>query len=234
MTTPETITSEIQKLNPSAIIELYELDLQELGGDLLRFHNGTNELYGSVVWNGDTYEKYPILVSGFEFNTNRMPTPKMQVGNTAGVVTAYMMLYNDLIGAKLTRIRTLAKYLDAVNFTSGVNPEADPTAVFPRDIYFIDRLVVERKDIVEFELAAAMDLQGVFIPRRQIIQNLCAWIYRSAECGYTGTSYFDSNDVPVTSSTQDKCGKRLSSCQARFGESAELPYGGFPGAGLLE
>src|SRR6185436_7754424 len=34
--------------------------------------------------------------------------------------------------------------------------------------------------------------------------------------------------------TQEKCGKRLSSCKLRFGENAELPFGGFPGAGLIK
>ena len=33
------------------------------------------------------------------------------------------------------------------------------------------------------------------------------------------------------SQLQDVCGKRLSSCKARFGENAELPFGSFPGVG---
>jgi len=37
----------------------------------------------------------------------------------------------------------------------------------------------------------------------------------------------------VGGSGQDVCGKRLSSCQARFGQHAELSFGGFPAAGLI-
>ena len=70
------------------------------------------------------------------------------------------------------------------------------------------------------------------LPRRYIVQNVCTWRYRGGECGYTGTSYFDANDAPVGSSALDVCGKRLSSCQARFGTNNPLPYGGFPAAGL--
>lgn len=114
------------------------------------------------------------------------------------------------------------------------NPTADPTAEYPRDIYYIDRRSAETRDYVEFELASATDLAGVRLPRRQIVQNCCSWRYRGAECGYTGTSYFNINDVAVGSLSLDVCGKRLSSCRARFGSNAELPYGGFPAAGLVK
>ena len=87
--------------------------------------------------------------------------------------------------------------------------------------------------MVEFELAASFDLEGVTLPRRQIVQNVCPWRYRGSECGYTGTAYLDANDQAVASSSLDVCGKRLSSCKARFGQNAELPFGGFPAAGLI-
>jgi lambda family phage minor tail protein L len=157
----------------------------------------------------------------------------MRVSNVIGIITALVLAYDDLLGAKVTRKRTMSKYLDAVNFTGGVNPDADPDAEFPDDIYFIEHKVNENKYMVEFELSASFDVQGVKLPRRQIIQNICPWKYRGAECGYTGTNYFDSNDVAVGSSSLDVCGKRLTSCEARFGTNAELPYGGFPAAGLV-
>ena len=68
-------------------------------------------------------------------------------------------------------------------------------------------------------------------PKRQCIQNICQWVYRSTECGYTGTNYWTANDEAVTSASSDRCGKRLSSCKLRFGATAELPYGSFPGIG---
>ena len=86
---------------------------------------------------------------------------------------------------------------------------------------------------MEFELAAVFDLAGVRAPKRQCIANLCPWTYRSAECGYTGTNYFDAADQPVLSAAGDVCGKRLNSCHLRFGQNAELPFGGFPGVGTF-
>lgn len=235
MTTPETITSELQKLQPSAIIELYQLDATPFGGDIYYFHAGTNNLTGNVVWQGDTYTAFPIQISGFEFNgKGQIPRPTMRVANVTSIITTLVLAYDDLLGAKVTRKRTMAKYLDAVNFDGGVNPNADSTAEFPDDIYFIERKITENKQVVEFELASSFDVQGVQLPRRQIIQNICPWKYRGAECGYAGTSYFDINDISVETLSADVCGKRLSSCEARFGANNELPYGGFPAAGLLK
>ena len=228
-----TIETDVQKLEPGAIVELFELDLTPFGGDLLRFHAGTNALLANVTWNANVYTRFPVAASGFEFTgQGQAPRPKLMVSNIAGAVTALVLQYEDLVGAKVTRRRTLVKYLDAVNFASG-NPSADPSAEFPADIFFIDRKSVETSEIVEFELAPAMDITGVMLPRRQIIQNICPWRYRGSECGYTGTSYFDVTDVPVGSAGLDVCGKRLTSCKLRFGQYAELPFGGFPVAGLF-
>jgi lambda family phage minor tail protein L len=230
----EDLSSEVQKLAPSAIVELFEVDTTSLGGELIRFHAGTNGLMQRIVWQGNEYEPFPVKVSGFELSANgQLPRPKLMVANVTGIITTLVLQYQDLIGAKVTRKRTLAKYLDAVNFPGSVNPTADPDAAFPNDSYFIDRKSTETRDAVEFELAASIDLQGVMLPRRQIIQNVCSWRYRGTECGYAGTNYFDAGDVAVANLSQDVCGKRLSSCKIRFGQTQPLPFGGFPAAGLI-
>lgn len=235
MTTPETITSELQKVAPSSIIELFQLDATPFGGEIYYFHAGTNNLTANVVWQGNTYNAFPVQITGFEFTSKgQLPRPTMAVSNVTSIITTLVMAYDDLLGAKVTRLRTMAKYLDAVNFAGGVNPTADSTAEFPRDIYFIERKVSENKQVVEFELAASFDVQGVKLPRRQIIQNICPWKYRGSECGYAGTAYFDKDDVSVGSLSLDVCGKRLSSCEARFGANNPLPFGAFPAAGLIK
>lgn len=237
------IAAEVQKLAPSAIIELFELQLvQSLHGssDLYRFHAGTNQLNGNIVWAGNSYTRYPVEADGFEYSgQGQLPRPRLRVANITGLITALLLTVNttnpgnDLGGAKVTRIRTMARFLDAVNFTGGTNPlgTPDPTAEWPREVYYIDRKATENRDVVEFELASAFDLAGVKVPRRQTISNVCQWKYRGAECGYTGTAYWDATDRPVGSLSQDVCGKRLNSCKLRFGAAAELPYGSFPGVG---
>jgi len=236
--------SELQKIAPSSIIELFELQLvTALHGSstVYRFHAGSNmNANGELVWNSNSYQRFPIEVEGFEYTgTGSLPRPKIKVSNILGTVTAILATVNgttsgnDLTGATLTRIRTMARYIDGANFTGGTNPYGtpDPTAEFPREIYKVARKSTENRQIVEFELAAAFDLVGVRAPKRQCIANICQWVYRSTECGYTGTNYFDANDVSVASSANDVCGKRLTSCKLRFGATAELPYGSFPGIG---
>lgn len=222
-----TLLAEIQSLAPSAVIELFQVDASNQGlATPLYFHAGTNALTQSIVFQGITYTPFPVEVTGFEYNgRGTLPRPTMRVSNIFSGITALLLQYQDLVGAKITRIRTLARYLDG-------QPAANPTAEFPREIYYVDRKVMENREMVEFELASALDLAGVMLPRRQIIQNTCPWVYRSAECGYTGTNYFTSADQ-ATTQANDVCGKRLSSCRVRFGQFAELPFGGFPSAGLI-
>ena len=117
----------------------------------------------------------PIQATGFAFQKGQLPRPKLTVSNALGTITAILLNVNkvtagnDLAGATVTRIRTLARYIDAVNFPGGTNPlgTPDPTAEFPKEIYKIDRKAAENRDIVEFELAAAIDMVGVRAPQRQ-------------------------------------------------------------------
>lgn len=226
-----TINADIQSLSPSALIEFFSVDLTPFGDSVYNFHAGSNGLSTNVVWQGVTYTAYPAQATGFDFSTNgQIPRPKLTLANVGGLLSVLVLAYKDCVGAKVTRKRTLVKFLDAVNFPGGVNASADPTAAISDDYFYIDQKTMETKEAIEFELTAAFDVTGVQLPRRQIIQNLCSWVYRGGECGYTGTSYFTADDAP-TSAGNDVCGKRISSCKARFGGGNQLPFGGFPGVG---
>ena len=434
-----TITSEIQSLAPSALVELFELDTTVYpDGGVFYFHAGTNKVTQPVVWQGKTYQPLPIEASGFELSSKgTLPRPRITVANVGGLFSAEVIAHDDLIGCKVTRRRTFARFLDSDNFpgfqgyglnrtaTSGwvsvpnstslqitgdlticlkvkptsfaaqasilhkatggefsvfqgtdgkvtfewgtvggngtpsqkvtstnslilnqynfivirrkvgaggsitvnvngtqtsaaptyaaavasanavvvgsgfygnylgvidklvifnravsdtdqatyladglipenqaklkfdfeqslndlsgnsnngtavgtvqyikiaeTNSEANPNQYLPDEIWYIDRKVLENRYVIQFELASAMDLNGVRLPYREVIQNACVWKYRSAECGYTGTLYFDANDKPTTVNN-DFCSKRLNGCRLRFGTGNTLPYGGFPGA----
>lgn len=230
-----TLASALQEIAPGAVVELFQLELNaaQHGVDATYyFHAGVNTIGGNVVWAGQTYQPLPVEADGFEWNgQGSLPRPKLRVANVLGTITSILVSLPDgLDGAKVTRIRTLGRYLDAVNFPGSVNPTADPQAEWPREIYYIDRKSTETRDIVEFELASAFDLAGVRAPKRQCITR-CQWKYRSVECGYTGTNYFSVLDQPVLNASQDVCGKRVDSCKLRFGQEAELPHGGYPGIG---
>lgn len=229
------IQSDIQKLNPGAIVELFQIDTSPAGDNHIYYlHNGVNELGNSLVFDGNIYTRFPIVAAEFEKTSQgTLPRPKIQIANVTGLIGALAKELGDLVGSKVTRIRTFVKYLDAVNFPGGVNPTADPNQVLDKEIWFIDRKSSENVIFVEFELTAAFDVQGVKIPRRQVVQNVCPWRYRSSECSYTGGPVADKFDNPTTDPNLDSCGKRLNSCKLRFGATAQLPFGGFPSVGLL-
>jgi lambda family phage minor tail protein L len=178
------VFSEVQKINPSAIIELFTLQLDNsLHGatTTYRFHSGSNlNANGEIVWDGNAYQRFPIEANGFAYQRGQIPRPKLVVSNALGTISAILLTVNqtttgnDLTGATVTRIRTMARFLDAVNFPGNSNPlgTPDPTAEFKRQIYVIDRKAAENREIVEFELAGAIDMAGVRAPKRQCTRAL--------------------------------------------------------------
>ena len=178
------IITDLQKINPSAVIELFTIttDLSLHGSaQTYRFHNGTSlNANGDIIWAGEQYLKFPIKVEGFAYQRGQLPRPTLTISNALGTMTAILLNVNqvttgnDLTGATFTRIRTLARYLDAVNFPDAINTlgTPDPTAEFPKEIYKIDRKASENREVVEFELAAPTDLAGVRIPGRQCTRSI--------------------------------------------------------------
>ena len=186
------VFSDIQKVNPSSIIELFKLELKEglnyaTGNPsgvttVHRFHSGSNlDAYGSIVWNSDIYLRFPVEASGFAFQRGQLPRPTITVSNMGTPSMSAVLLAantftagNDLTGAKVTRIRTMAKFLDTANFSGATNPfgTPDPDAEFPREVYYIDRKSAENRQVVQFELAAIFDMAGIRAPKRQCTRDV--------------------------------------------------------------
>ena len=277
------ITSQLQGIAPTEVIELFQLELNadQHGVNQTYYFDGGRQNDGAgVTFGGQLYTSIPMEADGFAYNgQGSLPRPTLRISNLFSTITALIAtLPNGLEGAKVTRIRTLARYIDDVNFrsetlllvteggdrlttesgdffeafSSSGNPHGTPdsTAIFPKEIYYVDRKSAENRNLIEFELASAFDLAGVRAPKRQCISR-CQWVYKSAECGYDPTvgpgktvdgvnyRFFTANDAfedeignPITEA-DDVCGKRQSSCECRFGENKELPFGGYPGIGTF-
>ncbi len=232
------VYEDVSTLAPNTIIELFELQLKnDLHGstDTYRWHNGCNaNVSGNITFASQAYTRQPIEANGFTYSAKgTLPRPTLTIGNTGGVMTTLLLLVNDetigndLGGAKVSRIRTLKKFLDG---ESG----ADPHARFPTEVWYVDRKASENRNVVVFELASEFDLPNTLVPRRQLIGNVCQWAYRSSECSYTGSNYWKADDTTASSLAEDKCGKRVSSCKLRFGANGELPFGSFPTAGRTQ
>lgn len=230
------IKTEVQKLDPSAIVSLFTLDTSSLGGPVMRFTQ-SSKAYGPVTFQGISYDPVDVEFEGLETTgLGAFPTPRITLANTNGVVQALVNTYGDLNGSYLQRIRTFARFLDG-------EPDADPTSFFGPDIYRIERKVDDNESSIEWELSTSIDQEGAMIPGRVIIKNTCMWRYRvwradlpggagydysKAQCPYTGAQAYDINDAPV-SPALDHPSRTLNCCKVRFGADQPLPFGGFPG-----
>tara|TARA_B100000242_G_scaffold155750_1_gene111327 strand:- start:576 stop:1199 length:624 start_codon:yes stop_codon:yes gene_type:complete len=191
--------SQLQNPNIDNIVELFQLELNTTMHGVSQtyyFHNGvgTNN-DANLIFDSNEYTRMPIQAEGFEYNGKQLPRPNLKISNIFGNITTILLtLPQGLEGAKVTRIRTLRRFIDDDNFAGGdilledsslllqedgsfVDLEsgqntfgtADPTARFPDEIFFIDRKSGENRAEVSFELAASFDLDGVRLPKRQVL-----------------------------------------------------------------
>ncbi|MFP2239960.1 phage minor tail protein L [Pseudescherichia vulneris] len=226
-----TILGELQSYNLDAWVELFVLEIPSQPSPIY-FCSDVNEMGQSVIWQGQMYQEYPISVSGMGVNGQDEVRPTLTLSNVTGLISGLVTSFGDLVGSRVTRKRTKVINLDAANFSNG-NSIADPNSYLPDEIYFVNQKVQENKLQAQFELTSALDFDGFQLPRRQVIANICPWVYRGGECGYAASTYFDADDNPVTTFDEDVCGKRPLSCRCRFnaeGGNNPLPFGGFPGA----
>jgi len=240
MTNPN-LARVTQSPTPGDIVSLFRLDTSLHGGGIYYFAQGA---WGSsgVTFGGQYYTPIDVEFEGFETNgTGSLPTPKMRLANSDMTIQNMINAWGDLLGSELRRVRTFSRFLDG-------QPEADPTAYFGPDVFRIERKTDENPVFVEWELSASIDQEGKMLPGRVVIRDTCLWRYRrwtgsafdytKTSCQWAGSDnvqgategpYFDFLDQPTNDPAKDACGRRLSSCQARFGSNKPLPFGGFPG-----
>lgn len=228
------IATDVQVLEQDTIVSLFEIDARDLGDGVLRFTTTSND-GAPLSFNGAEYQPLPIRAEGFSWNgTGALPRPTLTLVATDLVFLSLIISSDDLVGCSVRRIRTYRKYLD-----DGASP--NPEAVFPIDHYVIERKASQKRNLLQFELSAEMDQQGLLLPGRQVLRDSCThsfrrwagdkWVYEGATCPYAGAAMYTRGGVPTTDPTQAKCGRRLSDCKLHFGQSAVLPFYGFPGVG---
>lgn len=189
----------------------------------------------NIIWQGETFEPMPLEVSGLEMRSDgKASAPTFSMANNIGgiqnAVSALCLQFGDFAGAKLKVITTLAKYLDAENFSAG-NSTASNEA--KEQLWYIEQKTSENASAVTFELSNPIDFEGLKIPVRQI-SNYCHWCamgnFRGEECQYTGAAMFTDKDEPTDNPALDRCSGRLSSCRIR---NNEIRFGGFPASSLM-
>ena len=108
--------SELQKIAPSNIIELFELELITVihgSNTKYYFHNGVNTNgNNSIIFDNIQYEKMPIEATGFEFKSKTLPRPSLKISNILGTFTTILLtLPQGLEGAKFTRKSSISTHI---------------------------------------------------------------------------------------------------------------------------
>jgi lambda family phage minor tail protein L len=185
---------ELYKLQPSALISLYELDVSDIVEDLtgdeakFRFYDGQNFNFERLVFNGEEYYAIPMEAEGFSFDSQKPPRPKIRIANIKGFISELIMVGGNLEGAKIYRRRVFLRSIDNNNFPNGANPFGipDPMDRLQDEEYTVDRKTTENSTFIEFELSNPIDLENVKIPSNQVLANVCRHQYRGRGCNYRG------------------------------------------------
>jgi lambda family phage minor tail protein L len=212
---------EATSLEPSQLLEFYLIyyDWPEDQNSVLALTPIQKGINIQVIWQGQSYLSYPMEISGFESSgDNTLPRPRVMLSNKDYAISKYLKVHNNLIGAKIVRKRTFAKFLDDSNFEGGQNPffdvveqitSASETSFLPDQTFYVNRRVSETKELVELELSSVFELDNVYLPNRNVYARYCTWIYRGHGCRYAGEpkktgnsqDFTDSDGVVVTPAT---------------------------------
>lgn len=247
------IPEQLQKFNAEKMITLYEIDY----GDLIELNSASSTVFrftnssdngSAVLWDSNFYVPIQIEADGFEWTGDgALPTPTIKISavGISAAITSALLAFDDLLGAKFTRIKTFERFLD-----NGSEP--DVTRIFPLEIYRIARKSVHSKNMIEFEIQSAFDQEGTQLPGRDALRDTCPYIYRrfsaasneidplnpydtsntKVTCPYTDLPAFDINGNPTTPQN-DICSKLLSTgCEPRF-VGRDIPGMFFPSIGSV-
>lgn len=158
--------ADLQELNQtSAFIELYQLDASLIGGAVYHFTPNAPSGGGNVTYGGIQYLPMPIQTSGWDFtSTGVAPKPTLSISNINRTLLAAVVSLGDLVGAKVTRIRTFEKYLD-----DGASPSS--TTYIGPDIFFIEQKTAHDNTVMTWQLTSVLDRLGMKLPRRQALRD---------------------------------------------------------------
>lgn len=224
------LNTRIQMLDVGVVLQFYKLEIPNVNTPLFFHCNGVTEtvVEGKVIqgkamtWLGNEYTFVGIRTDGMELSGDgSVNSPTLEISNNIngvqGAVSALCRLYNNLHNAKLTKYFTTQEAFDA------------GLAQYNTQYWWVSQKSVASDATVTFSLDMPVNHNKKQLPTR-IIDDLCAWAkrgeYRGADCGYTGTKFFDEKGNAVDSIALDSCGGLCDDCIKRFGEGEPLPYGG--------
>ena len=203
---------ELYEIDCTDILQNFSLDINfSMTPSILRFHNmqvfrGVSIVFGANTPAPNVYYSLPIMTEGFEISAQGdIPRPLLtlssvnaineasiehpSVGAFHNLKTAILNL-NNLIDAKVTRIKTLFKYLHKTNSFPNIdsahlwNSDTKRPPELTREVYYVQRKTMEDRTTIQFELSSVLDIENYLLPGRLCLASRCPFVYRGEGCCY--------------------------------------------------
>jgi len=149
-----------------------------------------------VTYKGQTYAAYPFEISGLDYKGGDVPAPTITLANVDRSLQVSLERNDGMRGRQVTIRTTFLELLD------------DDQAYIDETLTVDAVAFTETK--IELSLSSTFEVFDLQVPFYQFTI-YCRWIFKSAECGYTG---------PAT-----ECAKTRKACR---GHNNLINFGGFP------
>lgn len=152
-----TIVNDLIKHELPAYIELFDIDALTINAQYYRFTtmvNGTSK----VTWGGHTYDPFPISISGISQSSTGAPArPQISIANVDRFFGTLVQTMEDMVGAEVTYRRTFANYLNTYISAAPIR-------------LIINKKLSHNKIGVVFELKTFLDMDKLYLPKRQMLR----------------------------------------------------------------
>jgi lambda family phage minor tail protein L len=155
------IDNLIQTSSLPNYIELFIIDctsIPAIGTIYYLTPSGTES--ATVQFNGHTYTPFPMELSGVAETSSEAPArPTLSLSNINNIFGSLSFNYSDLVGCKVTYIRTFTNYLGLSGTISA-----------PPKKYLIRKKSKQDRNAISFELGTFLDSERGYLPKRQMLK----------------------------------------------------------------
>lgn len=144
-----------------AFVELYEIDCTNIPEiNTVYYLTPMTSSNAKVFFGGTAYDPFPIAIDGLEQSAEGAPArPMIAVANINKLFGSLSFLYEDLIGCKVTYIRTFEIYLGTAERISA-----------PPLKFTIAKKVSHNSQGVSWEVRSPLDKERAYLPGRQMLK----------------------------------------------------------------
>jgi len=157
----DTVNQAILKPELPAFVELFEVDCTNIP-QISTVYYITSMVDGisNVNFGNQNYIPFPVKIEGIEQSSEGAPArPVITVSNINKLFGSLSFSYEDLVGCKVTYIRTFSTYLNTASKISA-----------PPLKYLVAKKVMHTSKIIAWELHSFLDRERAFLPARQMLK----------------------------------------------------------------